>query len=360
MSRSRELSELATAYDSGSPFGFRNRIINGDCRIDQRNNGASVTQNTSGIYTVDRFAAYGTVTSKFTIQRSTTAPTGFTNSALITSSSAYSVTSSDQFVYFQAIEGFNAADLGWGAAGAQTVTVSFWVRSSLTGTFGGALRNSGADRSYPFSYSISAANTWEYKTVTIAGDTSGTWLTNNSVGIYLTFSMGAGSTFSGTAGAWAAGNFVQPTGSVSVVGTNGATFYITGVQLEAGSVATPFERRDYGRELIMCQRYYQVVAKGAFDPVGVGCYTTASRLDTFLNFKVSMRAVPSLSVTTGTNYYTFYRAGADDYFNSLSLEQDGTEGLLVKNTTDVSGTAGVAGIVVTVDANALIAATAEL
>jgi hypothetical protein len=285
-------------------LGFRNRIINGDMRIDQRNNGASVTQNTSGIYTVDRFAAYGTVTSKFTIQRSTTAPTGFTNSALITSSSAYSVTSSDQFVYFQAIEGFNAADLGWGAAGAQTVTVSFWVRSSLTGTFGGALRNSGADRSYPFSYSISAANTWEYKTVTIAGDTSGTWLTNNSVGIYLTFSMGAGSTFSGTAGAWAAGNFVQPTGSVSVVGTNGATFYITGVQLEAGSVATPFERRDYGRELIMCQRYYQKSFDTATLPAASNNgaitidYGTASTgtLSFPVRLCVSMRAAPTVTL----------------------------------------------------------------
>jgi hypothetical protein len=342
-------------------LGFRNRIINGGMVIDQRNAGASVTvTGGSSYYSCDRWQEWMSQNSKYSIQRSTTAPTGFINSLLATSLSAYSVISSDSFALNQIIEGLNCADLAWGTASASTVTVSFWVRSSLTGTFGGALSNSAVNRSYPFTYTISSANTFEYKTITIPGDTSGTWLTDNGIGIRLWFSIGAGSTYLGTAGSWAGADYRGATGQTSVVGTNGATFYITGVQLEAGSVATPFERRDYGRELIMCQRYYQVVAKGAFDPVGVGCYTTASRLDTFLNFKVSMRAAPSLSVTTGTNYYTFYRAGADDYFNSLSLEQDGTEGLLVKNTTDVSGTAGVAGIVVTVDANALIAATAEL
>ena len=142
------------------------------------------------------------------------------------------------------------------------MTVSFWVRSSLTGTFGGALRNNDATRSYPFTYIISAANTWEYKTITIAGDTSGTWLTDNGVGIRLVFGLGVGSTLSGTAGAWAAADYQSATGAVSVVGTLNATFYITGVQLEAGSVATPFERRPYGTELAHCQRYVYVAVTG--------------------------------------------------------------------------------------------------
>jgi len=235
--------------------GFRNRIINGDIRIDQRNAGASVTPFNS--YTLDRFFSLNSQTSKFTVQQSTTAPSGFTNSVVITSSSAYSVVSGDYFTFSQRIEGFNTADLAWGTADAKTVTLSFWVRSSLTGTFGGSLRNSAGNRSYPFTYSISSANTFEYKTVTIDGDTTGTWLTTNGIGIEVDFSLGAGSTFSGTAGAWAGANYVSATGATSVVGTNGATWFVTGVQLEVGSVATPFERRPFGTELQLCQRYYE-------------------------------------------------------------------------------------------------------
>jgi hypothetical protein len=237
---------------------MRNRIINGAMVIDQRNAGASVTA--SGSFPVDRFQLGLTQSSKLTAQQnagSVTPPAGFTNYLGITSSSAYSVLTGDTFLIDQRIEGFNVADLGWGTANAATVTLSFWTRSSLTGTFGGCLSNSAVNRSYPFSYTISAANTWEYKTITIAGDTTGTWLTNNGIGIILRFGLGSGATFSGTAGAWGAGNLVQPTGTVSVVGTNGATFYITGVQLERGTQATSFEYRQYGTELLLCQRYYQ-------------------------------------------------------------------------------------------------------
>ena len=232
------------AYGSNSPSN-RNRIINGDMRIDQRNAGASITQSTSNQFPVDRWLVAGDVASKFTAQQSSTAPAGFSNSLLITSSSAYTVGAAESFILTQYIEGLNIADFGWGTAGAATVTLSFWVRSSLTGTFGGALRNSASNRSYPFSYTISSANTWEQKSITIAGDTSGTWLTTNGRGISLTFSMGAGSSASSTAGAWVAGSYVSATGATSVVGTSGATFYITGVQLEEGAVATPFEHRQY-------------------------------------------------------------------------------------------------------------------
>jgi hypothetical protein len=250
--------------------GFRNRIINGDMRIDQRNAGASVTPTTSA-YTLDRWQFIISQSSKFTTQQnagSVTPPTGFSNYLGITSSSAYSVTSGDFFVIDQRIEGFNTSDLAWGTANAKTITISFWVRSSLTGTFGGAIRNSAQDRSYPFSYTISSANTWEQKSVTIAGDTSGTWIgSTNGVGLSVNFSFGTGTTYSGTAGAWSASNLVSATGATSVVGTNAATWYITGAQLEVGSVATPFERRDYGRELLMCQRYFWMIADANNDPV---------------------------------------------------------------------------------------------
>jgi hypothetical protein len=223
--------------------------------IDQRNAGASVTP-LDGTYTVDRWAVGVSQTSKLTAQQNSTVPVGFVNSLLITSSSSYSITSGDYFLLYQSIEGFNVADLGWGTANAKTVTLSFWVRSSLTGTFGGSLRNSNSTRSYPFTYTVSAANTFEQKTITIAGDTSGTWLTTNGLGIRVSFGLGVGSDFSGTAGAWAGANYASATGATSVVGTNGATFYITGVQLEVGTQATSFEYRQYGAELALCQRYY--------------------------------------------------------------------------------------------------------
>ena len=286
---------FAQAANLPNTFGFKNRIINGDMRIDQRNNGASVTPG-NGQYTLDRFGSILSAASKFSVQRnagSVTPPSGFTNYLGVTSLSAYSVGAGEVFAQYQAIEGFNIADLGWGTASAQTVTLSFWVRSSLTGTFGGALQNSGSTRNYPFSYTISVANTWEQKSITIAGDTSGTWLTNNGQGIILSFGLGVGSTFSGTAGAWAAGEKYSATGATSVVGTNGATFYITGVQLEKGSTATSFDVRPYGTELQLCQRYYEADA-GGFSFVVVSNITGVFPSH---GFAVTKRASPTMTVT---------------------------------------------------------------
>jgi hypothetical protein len=244
--------------------GFKNRIINGGMVISQYNGTSSVTP-TDGQYSVDRWTGRLTQSSKYTLQQnagSVTPPVGFTNYLGATSSSAYSVTSGDFFLIEQWIEGFNTADLGWGTANAKTVTLSFWVRSSLTGTFGGSLRTYAGGYSYPFSYSISSANTWEQKSITVTGAPAGTWNTTNSGSIGVAFSLGAGSSYSGTAGAWVASGLLSATGAVSVVGTNGATFYITGVQLEVGSTATNFDVRSYGTELALCQRYCQV-SKGS-------------------------------------------------------------------------------------------------
>ena len=279
------------SVNSSGFIGHRNRIINGAMTIDQRNAGASVT---SG-YPVDRFALTLTQSSKLTAQQNAgavTPPAGFTNYLGITSSSAYSVLTGDTFLILQNIEGFNTADLDFGKASAAAVTLSFRVFSSLTGTFGGALTNNAANRSYPFSYSIPTANTWTTISVTIPGDTTGTWVgATNGLGLIVRFGLGSGATYSGTAGAWAAGNLVQPTGSVSVVGTNGATFYITGVQLERGSTASSFEYRSYGAELALCQRYYQKLAGGTV----VG--SSATDIGLSIPFTLPMRSAPSVGQT---------------------------------------------------------------
>ena len=291
---------------AASPYVLKNRIINGAMTFDQRNAGAA-TANTINDYTVDRWQVLQSVTGKLIAQQNAAAvtpPTGFTNYLGVTSQSNYSVLTGDYYIIRQSIEGYNVADLGFGTANAKTITLSFWVRSSLTGTFGGALQNSGSARSYPFSYTISSANTWEQKTITIAGDTSGTWLTTNGVGLIAQFGLGVGSTFSGTAGAWASANYVSATGATSVVGTNGATFYITGVQLEIGSSATPFERRLYGQELDNCKRYYQL-----FYGFQGHCGSTTA-VQVAIEACPEMRATPTasatgvLTVTDGAANYT--------------------------------------------------------
>ena len=273
---------------------FKNRIINGAMQIDQRNAGASITVNTSGTqYSCDRFNVNGSVTSKYTVQQSSTAPVGFVKSLLATSSSAYTVGTSEYFQIAQRIEGNNISDLAWGTANAATVTLSFQVRSSLTGTFGGSLYSYSGDVSYPFNYTISSANTWETKSITIAGPTTGTFPTDNSGSLVVGFSLGAGATVSGTAGSWSSTLYRSATGAVSVVGTSGATFYITGVQLEKGSTATAFDYRPY--ELQLCQRYFWKASGEGFG-LAVSGYSAAGRL---VN-PVPMRVATTISNATFT------------------------------------------------------------
>jgi len=276
--------------------GFKNRIINGAMMIDQRNAGASITPS-NGQYTLDRFLIGVSQASKLTTQQSSIAANGFTNSLNITSSTAYSILSGDLFYISQPIEGFNCADLNWGTANASTVTLSFWVRSSLTGTFGGALSNGTFNRSYPFTYTISSANTWEQKSIIIAGDTTGTWATNNTLGIQVIFGLGVGSTYSGTAGAWAGAGYVSATGATSVVGTSGATFYITGVQLEKGSTATSFDYRPYGTELALCQRYYYW--NGGTNDVSF-FNVNSTNVAGSATYPVAMRTAPTIVIYNGT------------------------------------------------------------
>jgi hypothetical protein len=328
-------------------LGFRNRIINGDMRIAQRGT-AAVT--TSGSYAVDRFLIQIDTDGAYSAQQDSDAPTGFIKSTKITTTTAdASLSASQYFQIQQRIEGTNTADLAWGSASAKTVTLSFWVRSSLTGTFGGALGNSDFNRSYPYTYTILVADTWEYKTVTIAGDTSGTWKTDTDVGINVRWGLGVGSNFSGTAGAWAGSGLMSATGAVSVIGTLNATWYITGVQLEVGSVATPFERRPYGTGLSLCQRYYWQLSSS-----GLGGYTdgiiyqgwadTATSSIGIIQFPVSMRTSPTV-LTSGTVGDYVFRAPQSQGISPVcgSVPTTGTSGtnyVRVNATTSSTFTVG--------------------
>jgi hypothetical protein len=298
---------------------LRNRIINGDMRIDQRNAGAAVTVTNAGQYTVDRWQSYQSIaTSKFTVQQNAgavTPPSGFSNYAGCTSSSAYSIGAGEYFVFWQKIEGFNFSDMGWGTAGAKTVTLSFWAYSSLTGTFGGSIQNSAQNRNYNFSYTISSANTWTAISVTIAGDTTGTWVgSTNGIGAQIFFGIGAGTSAVGAANTWGATALFGVTGQVNIIATNGATFYITGVQLEAGTVATPFERQIYSTQLAQCQRYYETTyfstsvavptnASNGYIPIPSAAVASGTQY-AFIPFKVTKRASPTVTTYSYTSSTT--------------------------------------------------------
>jgi hypothetical protein len=295
---------------AGNASIMKNRIINGAMVINQR--GFSGTVTVDGGYTLDRFASYSSVASKYSVSQnagSVTPPVGFTNYLGVTSLSAYSVGSGDYFALTQKIEGYNIADLMFGTANAKTITLSFQVYSSLTGTFGGCIRNGAGSRSYPFTYTISSANTWTTISITVAGDTTGTWATDNSAGMFIWFGLGVGSTYSGTAGSWSANNYLSATGATSVVGTSGATFYITGVQLEVGSSATGFEYRQYQQELSLCQRYLPAFNFSSPNAsVGVGTLYNGSTAFSIIPFPVLTRVPATGASISGS--YTVYQNGS--------------------------------------------------
>ena len=351
-----------TSLGAGNASTLKNRIINGAMVIDQRNAGASVTP-TTAVYVVDRWRLDVSQASKFSAQQnagSVTPPIGFSNYLGTTVVSAFSIGSGDYFTWNQPIEGFNTADLQWGTANAKTVTLSAWVYSSLTGTFGGALQNSATTYSYPFTYSIPVANTWTQISITVAGPTAGTWVgATNGMGLNIYFGLGVGSGYSGTANAWASANYKSATGATSVVATNGATFYITGVQLEVGSSATGFEYRQYTTELQLCQRYYWLAAYGVNSSIAMGSYVNGTQIRTTVKFPVSMRTVPALAATSGTDYYGMYCNG-NDTFNSFTIYFPNTEMTSIYNNTESSGTIGQSGMVFTNSASASLAFTAEL
>ena len=351
----------------------RNRVINGAMEIAQRGT-AAVT--TGGTFPVDRWQVVQTTSGKCSVQQNANAitpPVGFTNYLGVVSLSAYSLTASDYYQVRQKLEGFNVADFDWGTANARPITVSFWVYSSLTGNFGLVVSwgsSSSNERTYPILYSITSANTWEYKTITISGDTTmpaGGFETGNGSGIQLRFSLGGGATNAGTSGAWATANYQTVTGDTSVVSTNGATFYITGVQLETGSVATSFERRQYGQELALCQRYYyrRNYDQTTVDVVAVfSAYSSGGAWGKIIDFPVEMRATPTASLSSIGHFRPTNTSGSSlSAFTAGNLAGQGTSKtqLTTAGWSGSSGmTAGNAVAILNNTTSAWIDASAEL
>ena len=357
-----KVSPRSGNYVALNTVGMKNIIINGDMSIAQRTTSA-VTINSGTIqYGIDRFGARGMSSAGvFTIEQSTDAPTNFVNSFKATVTTADSSIASDAtYRVVQHIEGNMIRNLNWGTAQAQDVTLSFKVKSSLTGTFGGAIINGDYNRFYNFSYTISSANTWTDVSVTIDGDTSGTWVTNNTLGIRLSLSLGAGSGEVGSAGSWGTATYEGVTGQTNLIATNGATWQITGVQLEAGTTASDFEFLPVDVNLQRCQRYFYMHANTDADEIGIGGYYTSSQIFCDFQFPVSMRTTPSVYITTGTNYFRIFRNGAVDSFNSLTFGVGTVNMFGLYNNTEVSGTAGHAGFVRPENSSAVIGADAEL
>ena len=350
---------------NGTAPSNRNKIINGDMRIDQRNAGAAVTSSTA--YPVDRWINYGATDGTYTGQQSTDVPTGqgFSNSLKYTVTTADATIGATQYASIgQRIEGYNTADLMLGTANAKQFTVSFWVKSSVAGTYGFALQNTAGDRGYATTYSIASTDTWEYKTLVITGDTTSTWLSDNSIGLRTTWGLGIGSTYTVSANnTWETGIKFGAVGATNLMATLNATFYITGVQLEAGTVATPFEHRSYGDELARCQRYYYRHADGVSGAgsVGVGAYYQEQRIFAGIHFPVQMRVSPTLDASDFTNAYSALRNGASEYFAGFNgLQAGGKQTVIIESDSTLSGTAGQAGWIQTNNSNTQISFNSEL
>jgi len=309
--------------------GFKNKIINGAMVINQRY-GTTAQTNTSGFVT-DRFQVLNSSAGTVNVQTVTTAPVDFSYSTQLTANTAdASVGSTDSVIFYTTVEGYNITDLNWGTANARTVTLSFWVRSSLTGTYSASIVSQNGGVSFPFNYTISSSNTWTQITQTITGPTSGTFGTTNDVGFYLEFALMTGSSFQGTPNAWSAGNWRGTASQVNWMATSGNTFNITGIQLEKGTTASSFEFRSYQKELILCQRYFFRTASTA--GYGFPCFDGYCASGYFAGsaslLPVQMRAAP-----TGTIGGSFSLANC----SSLSVVETDKNGFFMAAVASGTG-----------------------
>jgi len=315
--------QVLTSTGAGSPPAFedvtasagKNIIINGAQMVDQRNSGSSVTMSSSATFITDRFKCWEDTDGGLTAQQTSEAPPGFKRSLKFTVTSADSSIGASQYAMLRyPVEGYDMEDQNWGTSDAGTLTLSFWVRASITGTFGGGFVNSSDNRSYPFTYAISSANTWEKKTVTVAGDQTGTWNAGTSACVNIHWSLGIGSNSQGTAGQWQAGNKYTASGETALIANNGATWQITGIQFERGSSATDFEYKSYCDELARCQRYFFKMDGQPYGARGLAN-------EGYFNFMwpTTMRADPTLvyamnNASNGT-YLSGQMTGITGYFS---------------------------------------------
>jgi hypothetical protein len=331
-------------------------------QIDQRNAGASYAQSTTAIYGLDRWKADIDVgTGRWSVQQVSDAPTGFTNSLKVTITTQESQPASARHHVYQPIEGYNISDLGFGTVNASQITASFWVKTSVTGIH--SLNVASYDYVYTTSYTVNSADTWEYKTITIPGATAGTWDITNEAGLFLEFTLGGGTDEIVTADTWRADTATKiVAGSVYLPATSGATWQVTGVQLEKGSTATSFDYRPYGTELALCQRYYyKLQSSGAADiAVGYNASTTAQR--NIINFPVQMRTAPSALEQSGTAAnYAVIHGTSTTALNSVPTFSNSTTNTTRTTCTVSSGlTTGQGSLLNFVNTNAYLAWSAEL
>jgi len=329
-------------YTGASPY-CRNRIINGRMAIDQRNAGALVTYQITGFptgatngYFIDRFVVRNLRTNGglLTAQQITDVPAGYglTHCASITNETGGATATGDVMFFRQQIEGLHTGDLQWGTATAETCTLSFWVKSSVTGTYAVSFRNSAGTDVYVATYIINAANTWEYKTITIPGPTTGVWDITTNAGIVISWDLGVGSTYEApVANAWTTGNYNTVAGTIKISNTTGANIRFTGVQFELGSRATSLEDTPYPIELSRCERYYSINAGNlrGYSSVANGV------LECWIKWRRPMRtATPTIVRVAGT------MTNATAATGSQGANQYGMRHAVISTAAGITGEAG--------------------
>ena len=345
--------------NGGGQLNNRNMVINGAMMVNQRY-GDSADTPSDGEYTMDRWQAWMSTGSKFSVQRSSDSPDDFEKSLLVTSLSAATVTANHEHGITTKLEGQNIQRLALGTSSAKSVTLSFYVKCSLTGTFGGLVGNSALNMSYIFSYTVNSANTWERKTITIPPTTSGTFLSGTGNGLQVHFELGVGSNRTAAVG-WQTNTAVRGVNSqVNLIATNAATWRMTGLQLEAGTTATDFEHKSFEQELALCQRYYQRHTDGNGNPVCENATMyNSSTVFMSIPLPVVMRAAPSLETVNNSGYFIKYENNGSTTFSTLG--RDGiTQAHLVCLNGVVSGTAGSAVMVRANNTATFVAFSAEL
>ena len=367
MSKAAELAKMGEVLTNSQIGGRRNIAINGAMQVAQRGN--QNTSNGTNTFGVDRFNVYLRGGAAATVSKDTDVPAGqgFSSSCKIdiTTGDALGV-ANDLALFRQTFEGQDLQQLKKGTSNAEKVTVSFWIKSTITGTYILELNDNDNTRGISKSYTVSSSNTWEHKTITFEGDTTGAFGNDNNLSLYLMWALGAGSDFQGVtlATSWASisDGDARYEGQVNAVNSDSNNIYFTGIQMEVGSVATPFEHRSFGEELALCQRYYQKIttAAASMGLSSASSYNTA-QVNGVIQIVPPMRATPSIDIVTVTDGYRYVAAASNTNFDVLSLEAGSNNSQVLWVKGGLSGlTAGQAGWLQTTSTSSYMAFKSEL